>query len=98
MAKGVARATIDSVVQPAAVSDFDSSRTIFNAFHFADNDFFNDLIGLDFANNDFADSGLEPAWLRFEGTSTGSTNNGIELQWLRAQRPNGLEPCAGIMT
>ena len=61
----------------------------YNDFHSTDNDFFNDFHsadndfnGLDFTDNDFFDSGLEPKWLRFARTSTGSTKNGIQLQWL----------------
>ena len=52
----------------------------YNDFHSTDNDFFNDFHsadndfnGLDFTDNDFFDSGLEPKWLRFARTSTGST-------------------------
>ena len=60
MAKGAARTAVDSVAQPAAVFDFGSRRATFNAFHSVDNDFFNDVNGLDFAHNAFFDSGLEP--------------------------------------
>ena len=59
MAKGAARAAVDNLAQPAAVFDFGSIRATFNAFHSVDNDFFNDLNGLDFAHNAFCGSSLD---------------------------------------